>query len=73
MQDLSTLGGTHSEAYAINASGTVVGNSSTNGDVSMHAFLKPAGGPMQDWAPWGALIASLMTSTAAARWRDIHG
>src|SRR5919109_581630 len=36
--DLGTLGGTSSEAVAMNASGQVVGAASTAGDLQRHAF-----------------------------------
>jgi probable HAF family extracellular repeat protein len=41
--DLGTLGGTESQAYAINSRGAVVGYSQTAGDASIHPFLYEAG------------------------------
>ena len=39
MTDLGTLGGNTSEAFGINASGDVVGESYLSDDATMHAFL----------------------------------
>ena len=39
LTDLGTLGGTQSEASAMNASGQVTGKSSVTGDASSHAFV----------------------------------
>ena len=52
MVDLGSLGGTASEATAINSSSHVVGNSGLSGDVVSHAFLM-ATGPMQDLGTLG--------------------
>jgi probable HAF family extracellular repeat protein len=48
MVDLGTLGGTFSEAIAVNARGQVVGGSNTIGDTASHAFSWTAGGGMVD-------------------------
>jgi probable HAF family extracellular repeat protein len=56
MQDLGTLGGAFSSASGINASGQIVGNASTTGDVANHAFLY-TGGSMYD-------VNSLIASTS---------
>jgi probable HAF family extracellular repeat protein len=56
MQDLGTLGGAFSSATGINASGQIVGNSSTTGDAANHAFLY-TGGSMYD-------VNSLIASTS---------
>src|SRR5579884_571051 len=39
MHDLGTLGGSSSYAYAINASGAIVGESLVKGDATFHAFI----------------------------------
>ncbi len=46
--DLGTLGGTHSEAYAINANGQVTGYANITGDTGHRAFLWRAGQGMTD-------------------------
>jgi len=47
MQDLGTLGGNSSSAAGINASGQIVGRSTTTGEVATHGFLY-SGGIMYD-------------------------
>src|SRR5262244_1097699 len=39
LTDLGTLGGTFSQAFGVNDKGWVVGFSTTEGDVGLHAFL----------------------------------
>lgn len=48
VQDLGTLGGTNSDATAINDAGQIVGKSDLPGDSITHAFLWTPGGTMQD-------------------------
>jgi probable HAF family extracellular repeat protein len=47
MTDLGTLGGTQSFAYSVNASGQIVGYSTTKGNATFAAFLY-SGGTMTD-------------------------
>jgi len=72
MMDLGTLGGTSSVAFGINAGGQVVGQSSTPGDASYHAFLyTPASGintitlqnPLADVVPSGTTDVYANTSS----------
>ena len=71
MQDLGTLGGNDSDAYGINASGQVVGSSERPPVAQPMPFFTPIpAAPCRTWAPWGALTATLMASTPAARWWD---
>ena len=58
MQDLGTLGGTDSSAYAINASGQVVGCSDTTGNAQPTPFFTPIGGTMQDLGTLGGTYSS---------------
>src|SRR5215468_2057736 len=39
LTDLGTLGGTFSQAFGVNDKGWVVGFATTEGDISLHAFL----------------------------------
>ena len=52
--DLGTLGGTESQAFAINARGAVVGYSHITGDTAIHPFLYEAG-TMYDLGTLGRL------------------
>jgi probable HAF family extracellular repeat protein len=65
MYDLGTLGGNESEAYGMDSSGQVVGQSNVAGNASHHAFLYSgipgAGGQMHDLGTLGG-----STSKAAA-------
>jgi probable HAF family extracellular repeat protein len=53
MTDLGTLGGSQSEAKAVDATGHVVGTSWTIGDTSQHAFLWTAASGMFDLGTLG--------------------
>jgi probable HAF family extracellular repeat protein len=57
MSDLGTLGGSHSCAYAVNASGQVVGIADLPGDTDSHAFLY-AGGTMHDLGTLGGPLST---------------
>jgi probable HAF family extracellular repeat protein len=57
MQDLGTLGGTSSTAWAINDSGWVAGDASSAGDHAYHAFLYRSGA-MQDLGTLGGTNSS---------------
>src|SRR5262245_24573178 len=61
MTDLGTLGGSQSEANAVDADGHVVGTSWTVGDTARHAFLWTAAGGMVDL---GTLGGSSSVATA---------
>lgn len=51
--DLGTLGGTQSQAIGVTASGQVIGNSTTSGDATTHAFLWTKSGGMTDLGTLG--------------------
>src|SRR3954463_13469003 len=53
MVDLGTFGGSSSSAPPVNASGHVVGDSSTTGDAAQHAFSWTATGGMVDLDTFG--------------------
>jgi probable HAF family extracellular repeat protein len=61
--DLGTLGGTHSLAVAVNASGQITGTSSLTGDVTSHAFRTTAGHKMTDL---GSLFGATANSSSVA-------
>ena len=48
LTDLGTLGGTSSQANAINSTGDIVGDSDTKRNAATHAFLRTAAGRMTD-------------------------
>jgi probable HAF family extracellular repeat protein len=56
MSDLGTLGGSWSQAFAINARGAVVGGAYVSGDTTQHAFLYDEG-TMRDINPLGSTIS----------------
>jgi probable HAF family extracellular repeat protein len=56
MQDLGTLGGSYSRAYAINKTGQVVGASLTSSE-EMHPFLY-SNGTMKDLGTFGGTYSS---------------
>ena len=56
--DLGTLGGTRSYANAVNDSGQVVGESTTAGDASTHAFSWTQAGGMVDLGTLGGSSSS---------------
>lgn len=58
MTDLGTLGGSSSQAFAVNASGQVVGYSYIAGDSTLHAFLWTSTGGMQDLGTLGGTLSS---------------
>ena len=57
--DLGTLGGSFSQARAVNASGQVVGTSTTDGDAETHAFSWTATGGMIDLGTLGGSESSV--------------
>jgi probable HAF family extracellular repeat protein len=56
--DLGTLGGTQSHAWAVNAAGEVVGDSTTADDLATHAFSWTAAGGMHDLGTLGGTYSS---------------
>jgi probable HAF family extracellular repeat protein len=57
--DLGTLGGSFSQARAVNAGGQVVGDSQTAGDAERHAFSWTATGGMIDLGTLGGTTSSI--------------
>src|SRR5712692_5605330 len=53
MTDLGTLGGTFSVAFAVNATGSVVGSATVGDDAATHAFLWTEADGMVDLATLG--------------------
>jgi probable HAF family extracellular repeat protein len=80
MADLGTLGGTHSEGYAINASGQVAGYSDTTDNSASHAFLYSgtpgSGGSMADLGTFGGrgtVAAAINASGQVAGYSRVTG
>ena len=61
IQDLGALGGTNSDARALNDAGQIVGQANLTGDTASHAFLWTQGAGMQDL---GALTGTQSYATA---------
>nr|MBA3483647.1 hypothetical protein [Pirellulales bacterium] len=58
MNDLGTLGGTHSSGYGVNASGQIAGQSQTTGDAAYHAFLYDGDGALHDLGTFGGTLSA---------------
>ena len=65
--DLGTLGGTRSAARAVNASGQVVGFSTTTGDTGSRAFLWTQAGGMIDLGTLGGAGSSAVAVNASGQ------
>jgi probable HAF family extracellular repeat protein len=67
MVDLGTLGGTHSEARAVNATGQVIGWSFLPGDTLVHAFSWTQAGGMVDLGTLGGTASDALAVNATGQ------
>jgi probable HAF family extracellular repeat protein len=65
--DLGTLGGAFSRATAVNDNGQIIGNSSTAGDATQHAFSWTAAGGMVDLGTLGGSFSEAIGVNATGQ------